>query len=114
MFPINQSARFYREIPSDSLHSTMFPINLVPDDDALIMRVLYIPLCFLLITALTGPAISRIVLYIPLCFLLIGSLDGTIPGREETLHSTMFPINQVTTVNGVTKTPIFTFHYVSY
>ena len=71
----------------------MFPINPVwgpwPEQPDL----LYIPLCFLLITVKFFFALNSYPLYIPLCFLLIHGSRQLLLYWEISLHSTMFPIN---------------------
>ena len=49
MFPINQEVLEIAVQMQDTLHSTMFPINLSCPPTRPINNYLYIPLCFLLI-----------------------------------------------------------------
>ena len=76
----------------ETLHSTMFPINLIRIVGAIQLNHLYIPLCFLLILT------------------VILTSDQSI----LSLHSTMFPINRYCDYRGCCGGHCFTFHYVSY
>ena len=93
MFSINQAVRRSLTAAQPSLHSTMFSINLVRQSRGctgisalhstmfsinhgvnlftFLIEVLYIPLCFLLISPSGRADGNSCDLYIPLCFLLI-------------------------------------------
>ena len=72
MFPINLDLSVWRDPGEYPLHSTMFPINPARS---------------------SRRRFSKATLYIPLCFLLISSRRPRLP-ISGTLHSTMFPINR--------------------
>ena len=100
----------------ETLHSTMFPINLIRIVGAIQLNHLYIPLCFLLIQVHKERQAAQDRLYIPLCFLLIRNQRRTVQRHSllyiplcfllihaglgldiavvVSLHSTMFPINR--------------------
>ena len=91
MFSINQPISDFVSRHDSHLHSTMFSINQNPRRKRIIMKIIYIPLCFLLIQVRNQFFDIRIRIYIPLCFLLIQI------GLQITL-----------------KAFLFTFHYVFY
>ena len=94
MFSINRFRASGREREVVNLHSTMFSINRARRHRSRGQhRLIYIPLCFLLIKVISSGYWCKLLIYIPLCFLLIDYSTDRLQTDGRNLHSTMFSIN---------------------
>ena len=95
MFSINQIIENQKKIMRMSLHSTMFSINQSTPAHS---RELQSPLHSTMFSINRSRRRSRrfrMLLYIPLCFLLIRDVHAWRQRWDDPLHSTMFSINRL-------------------